>query len=126
MPESVGEARHALRGWAENLTLTAASATAILLALSEAATNAVRHGYPGGAPEEAVRIHAEIDGGRLLLDGRGRRRRARGSPPDPGLGIGLPVLGKLADAVAIVSAPERGAGTEVQMWFALESLATRP
>ena len=43
---------------------------------------------------------------------------------DPGLGMGLPLLGMLAETVAFISAPERAQGSEVRMWFPLESLAT--
>lgn len=124
VPESVREARHTLRVWAENLTLTGEERDAILLATSEAASNAVRHAYPGGADGEAIRIRAETDDGRLLVavedDGVGLATRSR----NPGLGVGLPLLGKLAETVALISAPERGQGSEVLMWFPLASLAS--
>ena len=124
VPESVGEARHAMRVWAENLTLTPVERDAILLALSEAATNAVRHGYAGGSVQDAVRIRAEIEGSRVLVtvedDGVGLDTLAS----DPGLGMGLPLLGVLAETVEFSSPPDRSQGSEVRMWFPLESLAT--
>ena len=119
VPESVADARHALRLWAETLPLTREDRDGLLLALSEAATNVVRHAYPRGSSTEAVRISAEIDDGRLLVtvedDGVGLAALA----PDPGLGMGLPLLGILSETVALVSAPERTRGSEVQMWFPL-------
>ena len=53
-------------------------------------------------------------------DGVGLAARSR----NPGLGVGLPLLGKLAETVALISAPERGQGSEVLMWFPLASLAS--
>ena len=119
VPVSIGEARHALRVWSETLPLTDADREELMLALSEAATNVVRHAYPGGSPDEAIRIRAEIDDGRLLVtvedDGVGFAALST----DPGLGMGLPLLGKLTETVALISAPERARGSEVQMCFRL-------
>ena len=42
-------------------------------------------------------------------------------PTDPGLGMGLPLLGTLAETVAFISAPERARGSQVQMWFPLSA-----
>lgn len=124
--ESVGQARHAVRIWADNLTLTSRERTTIMLAVSEAATNAVRHAYPHGMAPGGFRVRAEVDGGRLLVtledDGVGLDAR----PTATGLGLGLPLLGQLASAVQLVSAPERERGSDVRMWFALESLTRRP
>jgi anti-sigma regulatory factor (Ser/Thr protein kinase)/ketosteroid isomerase-like protein len=124
--ESVGQARHAVRIWADNLALTARERTAIMLAVSEAATNAVQHAYPRGAGHESFRVRADVDGGRLLVtvedDGIGLDTRST----DPGLGLGLPLLGQLASAVRLVGRPERESGSEVRMWFALDSLTRCP
>ena len=121
VPESVGEARHALRVWLQNLVLTTEECDAILLALSEAATNAVRHAYPRRSGDEAVRISAEIDSGRLLVTVEDDGVGLAAFPTDPGLGMGLPLLGTLTQAVAFISAPERARGSQVQMWFPLSA-----
>ena len=121
VPESVGEARHALRVWLQNLVLTTEERDGILLALSEAATNAVRHAYPRGSGTEAVRISAEIDGGRLLVTTEDDGVGIATLPTDPGLGMGLPLLGTLTEAVAFISEPDRTRGTQVQMWFPLSA-----
>jgi serine/threonine-protein kinase RsbW len=122
-PVSVGEARHALRVWADNLTLTRTEYDTILLALSEAATNVVRHAYPSGRDEDAFRVGAMVHGRDLLVtvedDGVGLNTLSR----TPGLGVGLPLLDRLAATVALVGAPERPRGTEVRMWFPLKSPA---
>ena len=124
-PESVGEARHALRVWAENLTLSGVERDAILLALSEAATNAVRHAYPLGGEHEAFRIGAVVEGSRLLLTVEDEGAGLDSLSTDPGLGMGLSLLDRLAETVELVGEPERARGTEVRMWFPLESLAGR-
>jgi serine/threonine-protein kinase RsbW len=88
----------------------------VLLAVSEVVTNCVVHGYRG-APGQ-VAIEARHSGGHLLLSvadyGTGMRPRL----DSPGLGLGLPLVGRVADRVDI-SAPE-GGGTLVNMWFSLD------
>jgi serine/threonine-protein kinase RsbW len=124
-PECIAEARHAVRVWAENLTPTEEERDSITLAVSEAATNVVRHAYPRNGAHSTFRIRADIDEGRVRLtledDGVGLGAIST----DPGLGIGIPLLGRLATGVTLVSAPERPVGCEVHMWFALDSLAPR-
>ena len=124
-PECIAEARHAVRVWAENLTPTEAERDAITLAVSEAATNVVRHAYPGNGAHATFRIRADVDDGqvRLTLEDDGVGLGALST--DPGLGIGIPLLGRLATGITLVSAPERAAGCEVRMRFALDSLAPR-
>ena len=124
-PESVGEARHAVRVWADNLTPTVVERDAIMLAVSEAATNVVRHAYRGGEEDASFRIRADVQHGRLHLtledDGVGLSAVSS----DPGLGIGIPLLGHLAAEVTLCSAPERQAGCEVRMAFPLAALEPR-
>jgi serine/threonine-protein kinase RsbW len=122
-PECIAEARHAVRVWSENLTPTEEERDSITLAVSEAATNVVRHAYPGNGAHATFRIRADIDEGqvRLMLEDDGVGLGAMST--DPGLGIGIPLLGRLATGVTLVSAPERPVGCEVRMWFALDSLA---
>jgi serine/threonine-protein kinase RsbW len=124
-PECIAEARHAVRVWAENLTPTEEERDSITLAVSEAATNVVRHAYPGNGSTATFRIRADVDEGqvRLTLEDDGVGLGAIST--DPGLGIGIPLLGRLATGVTLVSAPERPVGCEVRMWFALDSLAPR-
>jgi serine/threonine-protein kinase RsbW len=124
-PECIAEARHAVRLWSENLTPTAEELDAITLAVSEAATNVVRHAYPGNGAHATFRIRADVDEWRVRVtledDGVGLGAIST----HPGLGIGIPLLGRLATGVTLVSAPERPAGCEVRMWFALDSLGPR-
>jgi serine/threonine-protein kinase RsbW len=86
----------------------------VLLAVSEVVTNCVVHGYrdrPGGD----VALEAHHSGDRLTLSvtdhGTGMKPRL----DSPGLGLGLPLVGRVADRVDITS--PAGGGTLVRMWF---------
>ena len=122
LPESAGDARHVVDLWAKNLKPTGPERNDLLLAVSEAATNVIRHAYPGGRDGAAFRLDAEISDGRLRIvvadDGVG----LGASSANPGLGMGLPLLSTLADTLMLVGPPERSTGLEVRMWFALASL----
>ena len=88
----------------------------VLLAVSEVVTNCVVHAYRE-RPAGQVAIEARHNGDRLLLsvadDGAGMTPRV----DSPGLGLGLPLVGRVARRVDI-SAPA-GGGTRVSMWFDL-------
>jgi serine/threonine-protein kinase RsbW len=124
LPDSAADARQALRIWAGNLTLTTQERNDVLLAVSEAATNVIRHAYPAGSEDATFRLSAEVSGDRLQVvmtdDGVGIS-----VSPNPGLGMGLPLLATLADALMLVGPPDRSAGLEVRMWFPLASLTAQ-
>jgi serine/threonine-protein kinase RsbW/stage II sporulation protein AB (anti-sigma F factor) len=86
------------------------------LAVSEALTNAVVHGYPDGSDGELA-LHALVRPGRIEVtvedDGIGLRPRS----DSPGMGLGMPMIA----ALALESSVRRGAsgGTVVRMAFAL-------
>jgi anti-sigma regulatory factor (Ser/Thr protein kinase) len=94
----------------------------VRLAVSEAATNAVRHAYDDGRAEGEIRAsmrveHAGGAGGGVLVvavsdDGPGVRPRS----DSPGLGLGLPLIAQSADAVDIV---DDRPGATVCMRYAL-------
>ena len=90
------------------------------LAVSEAVTNSVVHGFPSGAPG-TITVVATVDAAAALLtvvvtdDGGGIRPR----PDSPGLGLGLPLITTLAQT-ANISAGPNGRGTRVSMTFALD------
>lgn len=89
---------------------------AIALAVSEAATNAMLHGFVGREPG-TVRVVAAAGPGEVRVtvtdDGRGMQPRT----DSPGLGLGLPTIGKLTARMDVRAGPG-GAGTEVAMTFA--------
>jgi anti-sigma regulatory factor (Ser/Thr protein kinase) len=89
----------------------------VLLAVSEVVTNCVVHAYRG-QPGGKVDLEARRNGDRLLLsvadDGAGMAPRH----DSPGLGLGLPLVGRVARQVDI-SAQASG-GTIVKMSFDLD------
>ena len=90
------------------------------LAVSEAVTNSVLHGFPSGEPG-TVTVVATVDAAAALLtvvvtdDGTGVRPR----PDSPGLGLGFPLITTLSETANITAGPD-GHGTRVSMTFALE------
>jgi anti-sigma regulatory factor (Ser/Thr protein kinase) len=88
----------------------------IALAVSEAVTNAVIHAYVGEACPGDVQVVAERHEGNGLEiqvcdDGRGMMPRS----DSPGLGVGLPLVAKLAQRFRVESRPT--GGTAVSMVF---------
>lgn len=109
-------ARHAVRDFLFSLGTDPRAFGDVLLALSEIVTNAVVHGYRG--EEGVVHVDAEHSSDQLVLsvadEGRGMAPRH----DSPGLGLGLPLVGRIASRVDI-TAPV-GGGTLVSMCFNLD------
>ena len=89
----------------------------VLLAVSEVVTNCVVHAYRG-QPGGRVDLEARRTGDSLLLsvadDGTGMSPRH----DSPGLGLGLPLVGRVAQRVDITA--QAGGGTLVSMCFNLD------
>jgi serine/threonine-protein kinase RsbW len=89
----------------------------IKLAVSEAVTNVVMHAYVGAERPGEVRLRAQVRAGEVQVtvsdDGVGMVPRL----DSPGLGVGLPFIAHLADALDI----EHGTngGTRLNMTFRL-------
>jgi anti-sigma regulatory factor (Ser/Thr protein kinase) len=87
----------------------------VRLAVSEAVSNAVEHGYPDGGGE--VHVTATVLLGQLLVlvadDGGGIVEKE-----SPGLGLGLPLIAEHSDHWMLAT-PPRG-GVQVEMRFNLE------
>ena len=115
VPASVPQMRHGVRAALAPVGLEAAS---VELAVSEAVSNAVRHGYRGleGAVEvELVCVDSVVE---VVV-----RDQGVGPLPDPeseGAGMGLVLMRSLADRFELEGEP--GAGTTVRMEFALSSV----
>jgi serine/threonine-protein kinase RsbW len=110
-----GVARRAMRDFLGSADPRALSD--VLLAVSEVVTNCVVHGYrnrPGGE----VAIEARRSGHRLHLSIADRGGGMAPRLDSPGLGLGLPLVARLAHRVDI-SAPD-GGGTLVSMCFSLD------
>jgi serine/threonine-protein kinase RsbW len=118
VPSSVGELRHALSSQLEALPVPASVVEDIGLAVSEAATNAVLHAYIGDAPPGPLLLSARLMDDRVHVVVRDHGRGMTPRPDSPGLGLGLPLMTRLADAVQITTHPD--GGTEVRMTFTVE------
>src|SRR5689334_3307943 len=107
-----------LRGAVHDFAVRAGASPEVLmdlaLAVSEAVTNAVIHGFVDRDPGEVrVAVSARVDEIVVVVsdDGRGMQPR----PDSPGLGMGLPLIGQLA-ALLDIREPA-GGGTELSMTF---------
>jgi serine/threonine-protein kinase RsbW/stage II sporulation protein AB (anti-sigma F factor) len=88
----------------------------VALAVSEAITNAVLHGYRNGAAG-SVRVVACAEPDRLVVVVRDYGCGMSPHPDSPGLGLGLSVIGRLTTEMNI-ERPDRGGGTRLRMHFA--------
>ena len=87
------------------------------MAISEAATNAVLHAYRDRDPGE-IRVAADLTGDgslRIVVEDDGFGPLPR--PDSPGLGLGLPTIASVADAVELSAG--RAAGARLSMSFVL-------
>jgi anti-sigma regulatory factor (Ser/Thr protein kinase) len=113
-PPGVGAMRREIAAFASRCGMDAEGVEAVRLAVSEAATNAVVHGYRDRAGDLAVK--ATVADGELVVvvcdTGVGLAPR----PDSPGLGLGMPLIASVTSRFQIVS---KKAGTEVHMAFAL-------
>lgn len=115
-PASVPALRALARGWAQTAGMTPEQVSDVELAVTEAATNALLHAFVD-RPAGTIRLRLAKAEGQLVIrvsdDGRGLTPRI----DSPGLGLGLPTIGRVADHVDI--GPSREGGTEVKMVFAV-------
>jgi serine/threonine-protein kinase RsbW len=109
--DGVTEARRALATHAEK---AGADRQAVELAVSEAVANAVVHGYPNGRKGEVI-VRATVIRRQLVVDVSDDGDGMRPNPESPGLGLGLPLIGRVTDAFTITEG-SRG-GTMVSMRF---------
>jgi anti-sigma regulatory factor (Ser/Thr protein kinase) len=115
-PEQIAVLRSEVTAYAQRVGVADGRLSDVRLAVSEAATNAVLHAYRGRDPGE-IRVHALVtDGGDLRIvvedDGFGPLPR----PDSPGLGLGLPTIASVADAVELSAG--KAAGASLAMMFA--------
>src|SRR3712207_2512549 len=118
-PEAVGRARRTARTKARRMGAGEREVEMIALAVSEAVTNAVIHAYRFERHAGEVVLEMEKPGPRDGLVVRVRDAGCGMSPraDSPGLGMGLPLIGSLADDVRVGTPP--GGGTEISMRFVL-------
>jgi serine/threonine-protein kinase RsbW/stage II sporulation protein AB (anti-sigma F factor) len=115
---SVAPARNGLVGFAEQAGIGGRLLTDVRLAVSEAATNAVVHGYVDRPVAGSFTIEAHVHRGRFVVvvsdEGGGMVPR----PDSPGLGLGLPIIAQMTESLEIREPADRP-GVQVHMVFAL-------
>jgi serine/threonine-protein kinase RsbW/stage II sporulation protein AB (anti-sigma F factor) len=114
--DNVPLVRHALRGLLETAGVSEERISDITLAVTEACANAVLHAYPdrSGQFEASADLSAA---GELVVTVRDYGSGMSPRVDSPGLGVGLPVMAAIADALEIDT--PAGAGTVVRMTFAV-------
>ena len=116
-PDSIPRARHDVRRLASAAGASRALLDAISLAVTEAVTNSIVHGYRGKPGE--VELTAQIAPGTLVIGVTDRGCGFHTPPANPGLGFGLALM---ADASAHLDIVQRATGgTAVTMRFALDA-----
>ncbi len=110
-------ARKAVKDFLRGVGVDPGALSDVLLAVSEVVTNCVVHAYreqPGGK----VDLEARRNGDRLLLSVADSGAGMAPRHDSPGLGLGLPLVGRVAERVDIT--PQAGGGTLVSMSFDLD------
>jgi anti-sigma regulatory factor (Ser/Thr protein kinase) len=110
------KARRAVRTWLNERGADPARLGDVLLAVSEVVTNCVVHAYRESG-NGVVAMEAHHRGDTLVLSVADHGMGMSPRTDSPGLGLGLPLVGRIAERVDIV-APAEG-GTQVRMSFAL-------
>lgn len=117
MPTALGRVRAALRHWLSNLGVGDSNAFNILLAVGEAAANAVSHAYgPGGG---TIDIDVARNGDSIVatVRDRGRWRAPRGENRGRGMGI-------MENCASEVAVDRTDAGTEVRLRFDIDKASS--
>jgi anti-sigma regulatory factor (Ser/Thr protein kinase) len=114
-PELISSVRRAIGDYARDIGLGGETLDAVLLAVSEAATNVVVHAYPDGVGP--LQLSASVNGGELCVqivdDGVGCNAASR----SPGLGLGLGLIADACDDFTLVQ--RRPRGTTATLRFAI-------
>jgi stage II sporulation protein AB (anti-sigma F factor) len=116
VPESVAAVRQALREFLGTLEMSDERSEAIVLATTEACSNAIVHAYPAGT-RGRIDVSAEDGDGDVIVTVRDTGVGMAPRLDSPGLGVGLPMIAMIADGVEI-DKPSTG-GTHLRMRFAL-------
>jgi serine/threonine-protein kinase RsbW/stage II sporulation protein AB (anti-sigma F factor) len=111
-PECIALVRNQMGALAEDCGLDDVAIGDVKLAVSEAATNALVHGYRNG--KGTISVEASVGNGELVIavgdTGLGMSPRT----DSPGIGLGLPVIAKVARRLEIL---DDQPGTRLRMAF---------
>jgi anti-sigma regulatory factor (Ser/Thr protein kinase) len=112
LPESSPKLRRALRTFLASVRVEGDRADDVVLAVGEAAGNAIEHAYRGH--EGSVELRAYVAEQQLVVEVRDRGRWRMDGDPERGRGLGI--MRALVDRVSIESTR---AGTNVRLELAL-------
>ena len=115
-PDSVRRARTRVATYAASAGASPEQTDSVRLAVSEAVTNAVQHGYRGSPGQ--VQITAGVAERQLSIVVRDAGGGMQLVSDRPGLGLGLGLIAQISDQMTIVPCP--GGGTELRMCFDLD------
>lgn len=115
--ENVAVVRHAIGGLGEVVEIGDQTLADVKLAVTEACTNAVVHAYSNG-DEGPLEVAAYLGQDRLRLVVRDEGRGIVPRTNSPGLGLGLPLIATLAEALELGT--DEQDRTEVRMTFLLD------
>ena len=119
-PEHVGSARRVVSAAARRAGADDPVLDAVRLAVSEAVSNVIVHGYRDARSGDfSISIESQGDELRVTVRDEGCGMQPR--TDSPGAGLGLPLIASLAATVSVTARP--GGGTEVAMTFPLRELA---
>src|SRR4051794_39839326 len=108
VPESAATARHRVRRAAQRAGATHAALSAIDLGVSEACTNAIVHAFRDGRDPGRLDVTVACEATTIEVavcdDGMGMQPRT----DSPGLGLGLALMGTVADHVDIDASASGG------------------
>jgi serine/threonine-protein kinase RsbW len=108
VPESVAQVRRSIRRFAARVGVSPSTLHDIQLAVSEAATNVVLHAYADAEAPGEVRVDASLDAGELLVSVTDTGGGLRARRDSPGLGLGLAIIGQVADKVELLRGDSGG------------------
>jgi serine/threonine-protein kinase RsbW len=115
-PEHVGSARRVVSAAARRAGAEDPILDAVRLAVSEAVSNVIVHGYRG-ASSGAFTVSVEWEDEELRVTVRDEGCGMQPRTDSPGAGLGLPLIANLAESFSVTAPP--GGGTAVCMTFPL-------
>jgi serine/threonine-protein kinase RsbW len=120
VPTAVRRARGAIRAFASRHGLAPSVQDSAALAVSEACTNVVMHAYIDADGPGVLELRAHVCERALIVQVSDQGRGMRPRPDSPGLGIGLPVIARVADRLEVLDHADRP-GVAVRFCFELDS-----
>jgi anti-sigma regulatory factor (Ser/Thr protein kinase) len=118
VPENVPRARHFVEAQAVELGLSEQRRADLSIAVTEAVANAVRHAYRSYDEPGDVEIALGPDGDKLFVVVRDDGVGPGANPESEGIGMGVKLMGAVAEDLVVEGAP--GRGVRVRMTFLLQ------